>query len=51
MTWILIGPEHLGECIKVKTTETETIIQVADVPKEVNKIVTEVKSKNGESQS
>ncbi len=41
----LIGPEHLGECTKVKTTEAETIIQVARVPSEVQDIVDQVKVK------
>ena len=41
----LIGPEHLGECTKVKTTDAETIIQVARVPDEVQDIVDQVKAK------
>tara|TARA_R110002020_G_scaffold14829_1_gene52626 strand:+ start:997 stop:2544 length:1548 start_codon:yes stop_codon:yes gene_type:complete len=45
----LIGPEHLGECTKVKTTDAETIIQVARVPDEVHDIVEQVKDKMGKA--
>ncbi len=39
----LIQPEHLGECVKVSTTEYETIIQTKPPSKEVKKLITKVK--------
>jgi len=41
----LIGPEHLGECTKVKTTDAETIIQVAKIPDGVYDLAQQVKAK------
>ena len=40
----LIQPEHLGECVKVYTTEYETIIQTNSPSKEVKKLIKKVKS-------
>jgi len=39
----LIQPEHLGECVKVYTTEYETIIQTHPPSKEVKKLIKKVK--------
>ena len=39
----LIQPEHLGECVKVYTTEYETIIQTNPPSKEVKKLIKKVK--------
>ena len=39
----LIQPEHLGECVKVTTTEHETIIQVAGVSDQVQDVIKQVK--------
>ena len=35
----LIGPEHLGECIKSITTRSETIIQIGEPTKEISSII------------
>ena len=35
----LIGPEHLGECIKSVTTSTETIIQIGELSDEIKAII------------
>ena len=35
----LIGPEHLGECIKSITSQRDTIIQIGEPTEEVNSII------------
>ena len=39
----LISPEHLGFCVKAVTNDIETIIQVAEEPKEVTELIEEIK--------
>jgi len=41
----LIGPEHLGEIQKSVTSQTETILHVGEVCKEVKEIIKDLKSK------
>jgi len=35
----LIGPEHLGECLKSVTTQRDTVIQMVEPTKEINNII------------
>jgi chaperonin GroEL len=35
----LIGPEHLGECLKSVTTQRDTVIQMVEPTEEVNNII------------
>ena len=35
----LIGPEHLGQCIKSVTSQRDTIIQMGEPSEEINKII------------
>ena len=39
----LIQPEHLGECIKAVSNRGETIIQVEEIPQEVNELIEQIK--------
>ena len=39
----LIQPEHLGRCIKATSDQVETIIQVDEIPKEVEELIENIK--------
>ena len=39
----LIQPEHLGSCIKATSDQVETIIQVDEIPKEVEELIENIK--------
>ena len=39
----LIQPEHLGSCIKTTSDQVETIIQVDEIPKEVEELIENIK--------
>ena len=41
----LIQPEHLGECLKVVTSKSESIIQVEEVPEEVKELIKNIQAK------
>ena len=41
----LIQPEHLGSCAKSVTSPSETILQLNEVPKEVNELIENIKNK------
>ena len=38
----LIGPEHLGECLKSTTDQQETILQLTETPQVVKDLITEL---------
>jgi len=41
----LIQPEHLGECFKVVTSKSESIIQVEEIPEVVKELIENIQSK------
>ena len=41
----LIQPEHFGKCTRVVSTATETLIQVEEIPAEIDGVVNEIKEK------
>jgi chaperonin GroEL len=41
----LIQPEHLGECLKVVTSKSETIIQVEEIPEVVEELIKNIQAK------
>ena len=41
----LIQPEHFGKCTRVVSTATETLIQVKEIPAEIDGVVNEIKEK------
>ena len=45
----LIQPEHLGECIKAVSNREETIIQVEEIPREVNELIEQIKEQIAEA--
>jgi len=38
----LIGPEHLGECLKSITDETETILQIGEATEEITSLIKKI---------
>ena len=41
----LIQPEHLGECLRVVTSKTESVIQVEEIPEVVEELIKNIQSK------
>ena len=41
----LIQPEHLGECLKVVTNKSESIIQVEEIPEVVKELIKNIQAK------
>ena len=41
----LIQPEHLGECLRVVTSKTESVIQVEKIPEVVEELIKNIQSK------
>jgi chaperonin GroEL len=47
----LIDPEHLGTCLKSITSPNETVLQLKEIPKEVNDLIEGIKTKISDSKN